>query len=88
MCIACSGLREREELWDRAALLTTRRLEAEGYLPRGTGDEHYLRQWSRYTWARRVSEATHPEIQEPPREPFGFLHRGELKVGTIEEATA
>jgi hypothetical protein len=88
MCILCSELREREELWDKAAVLVTRRLESEGFLAKGVGDEHYLRQWSRYTWARRVSEASSPEIQEPPREPFGFLHRGPLKVGTIEEVSA
>jgi hypothetical protein len=88
MCIPCTQLREREELWNKAAVLTTRRLEAEGFLAKGAGDEHYLKQWSRFTWAARVMSSAHPESQEPGSEPFWYLGRGQLSVRHIEEVPA
>jgi hypothetical protein len=89
LCVSCSVLREREELWTRAGVLVTRRLEQEGYLPRGTGDQHFVKQWSQFTWAARVTSSTHPELQEVGSSPFWYLKRGELAgVRLPEEATA
>jgi hypothetical protein len=46
-----------------------------------------LRDWAGKTWAFRVLAADRPEIQQPPRKPFGYLS-GPIRVKDIEEASA
>lgn len=83
--------------WDGLALFVTSRLQDEGYIeadaelaraveePGGHTriERFHLRDWASKTWAFRVLRSDRPEVQEPPRQSFGYL-AGPLRLAEPE----